>query len=297
MTRKNEIQQRIRIFVLAFGTVAVPLSAQPPPTPHQRQVFDNVDKVESSISLDKAEYLPGEIARITVTIRNPTASALEIPAPFKVGRCEILPLIPTRPELVGHFGGVAHALTTHVSWNVPTLVLAPGQVVTKTETTLEHTAWKNAEVPMDPGEWWVGYSYDHRMGALFRVVEPLKATAITSVRLPPEEITDYQTQKRVMHSGSVILLAVEVAPRDYRLVRAAMFEDISHQLNPSNPAGFLRQLYGYETVGTSDEEVTSLKASMGNDDTVDVTAVTASQREIHMNVPARPAKTASTEKQ
>jgi len=282
--------------------IAAPLSAQifridgrDAPTPHQKQVFDNVDKVESAITLDKTEYLPGEIARITVTIRNPTASALEIPAPFQeghegTGNCKILPTMSPRPEMAGHIGGVPHALTEHISWKVPTLTLAPGEAITKTETTLDHTGWKDVDVPRRPGEWWLGYTYDHRMGAFFKVVEPLKATAITALRLRPEEVTSYETRQKFMFTGTVLFLAFQIHPGSYSVIRSLpMRDDMSRQLIPDNPATFFPRIPGFETVGTFDEEVTSLRVALRDDDTVDVTAVTASPREIHLNVPARPA--------
>jgi hypothetical protein len=208
------------------------------------------------------------------------------------------PTVPIPPEMAQYVGGVLHADTPHRYWDVPTIVLAPGQAITKTQTTMESSRWVTFTIPYEPGEYGLVYTFDDRAHAAFKVLQPLKATAIAAVALPPVEIADIRTNhQRVMHSGTAILLVVEISPQDYRLVRAAMFRDISGHLNPNNPASFLRELYGYETVGTFGEEVTSLKASMANGDTVDVTAITASQREIHMNVPAQPAKTASTEKQ
>jgi hypothetical protein len=103
------------------------------PTPAQAETFANVDKLESKMTLDQEEYLPRETVRITVTLRNPTGVPLRIPEPFhqQTGACAMILKGTIAPGVYGdeqNVGAHFHA----VFWNVPTIILAPGQQITQT---------------------------------------------------------------------------------------------------------------------------------------------------------------------
>jgi hypothetical protein len=255
--------------------------------------MENIRLLEGKMLLNREQYLTGELGQVTITIRNPTASPLSVLAPFQTGQCYVVELPdpanpPPPPAYPDNDGGGYDP-----DYNAPIIILAPGQ-----ELTSSTPKWCSPpEASTTPGSWRVVYGYDQRIYADFTTAKPTRATAITSVRLPPEEIAEYQTQNRFLHSDTVILLVVEVAPRDYRLVRAAMFEDISRRLNLANPVDCLRQLHGFETVGTFDEEVTSLQAELRSNHTIDVTARTVTDRQSRLNVSARPVKPGSVDRQ
>jgi hypothetical protein len=63
---------------------AVPVSAQSGPVISRAQLLQNQSKLKVTIALDRQEYLPGELAELTISIANPTPQTLEIPRPFDV---------------------------------------------------------------------------------------------------------------------------------------------------------------------------------------------------------------------
>lgn len=307
MTKKTAGYRRNRdagIAALLFGALSVQLCAQIAPTLQQREVFDNVDKLETKITLDKAEYLPRETARITVTVRNPMSVPLHVAQPFhqQTGFCEVSSSWqrPTGASDAGYPApDTSRAYTHHIRWDVPTVVLAPGQEITQTASTKDTLAWEGRFlIPNQPGEWTVTYSYDHRAHTDFKVVQPARVTAMSMVHLPPEEITDYETRKLLMKSLLVPFLAVEIQPGEYWLVRSdPMNEDISYRWNPKYTPDIFRHISFFETVGHVDEEVRSLRTELRDDGTVDVIADTVSGRQSVLHAPARAAKLASSGKQ
>lgn len=66
---------------LVFAVVAVGFAQQPSAVD---DIVDNYSKLASTIELDRLVYFPDEEANLTITVRNPTAGALRVAAPFRL---------------------------------------------------------------------------------------------------------------------------------------------------------------------------------------------------------------------
>ena len=199
------------------------LGAQMNPTLAQREIFRNVDKLESKMTLDQEEYLPGENARVTVTLRNPTSVPLQIPEPFhqQTGGCEVFMKQPAATGGPDRYAGQqpVKAATDHVFWNVPTITLAPGQEITQTVSPRDRTAWRgDLYIPDRPGDWEVTYGYDHRIHADFKIVRATKVWAVSAVHLPPAEEKD-EIGRSTMKVPVVPFMIIETLPGEYWLFR------------------------------------------------------------------------------
>ena len=85
------IRRRISVVIVILSLVAAHVCAQPPRTPVEQYHLDrkiqldrNTGKLRAVLKLDRAEYLPGEVALLTITVTNPTAVSLEVFDPFYV---------------------------------------------------------------------------------------------------------------------------------------------------------------------------------------------------------------------
>ncbi len=290
MTTKIACRTTIWLTALALISTGLRLGAQRgDPTPAQREVFSNVDRLESKLTLDQEEYLPRETIRVTVTLRNPTAVPLRIPQPFhqQTGSCDMILKGVIAPGVYGDEQTVGAGFTANF-WNVPTIVLAPGEEVTTTASLKDHVVWQQVWIPDRPGEWRMKYSYDKRMGANFRVVRPTKLWAISIVHLPPTEEMDYEVGKPTVKSAVVPFLAIETLPGEYWLFRG---DPRKRELSPWPLKEFtLDVLYSqipfFERVRRLDEPVASLQTELHADDTVDVRVQSASGRVLLFNVPS-----------
>jgi len=286
--------------LIALGATTSPwLLGQVRPTPLP-EVFQNVDKLETRMSLDKAEYLPRETAWLTITIRNPTNVGLRVPQPFHewTGYCTAGLLRQPDPNVVPDpvrdgVPDTIHALTYSARYRnsreIPTVVLAPGQEVSQTFSTKGHAICGPHLVEKEVGERQVRYNYDQRAHAEFKVVRPIEVTAIAVTRLRPEEMVDYETQKSVVRSLAVAFLAVDTEDGGHRLVRAdPMIENLSIRWNPRYTPDIFGYIPSFETVGRFDERVLSLGASLNADDSFTVLSETASRRQVELRVPSKP---------
>jgi len=297
--------------IIALGAAVSPwLLGQVQPTPLPEEIFQNVDKLETRMSLDKAEYLPQETAWLTITIRNPTNVPLRVPQPFQewTGYCtagllrQPNPNVPPDPVRDG-VPDTIHALTYSMRYRnsrqIPTVVLAPGQEVSQTFSTKGHAICGGQDlIEKEIGERQVRYNYDRRAHTEFEVVRPVDVTAMTIVKLRPEEMLDYETQKRMIKTLNVAFLAVELRPGDYRVVRTdPQEENFAIRWNARYTPDIFNHINFFETVGSSAERVTSLQAALNADDTVTVIGETASRSQVELRVPSKPTGAPPTSKQ
>jgi hypothetical protein len=262
-------------------------------TSAQLEPFLNVDKLESKMTLDQEEYLHGENARITVTLRNPTSAPLQIPEPFHqlTGACYMLRKGVVGPDLYGDEKWVPKALTPRRR-DAPTIILAPGQEITGTVSTKDGSAWGGQfRIPDQPGEWRMKYAYDNRIGADFKMVRPTKLWAISILHLRPSEEMEYG--KLTVRSSVVPFLAIETLPGEHWLFRGdPLREELSPWPLQEYTLRVLGQIRFFERVQRLEEPVRSLQTQLRADDTVDVKVEAASGRVRWLNVPSAPARTA-----
>ncbi|MGB9457516.1 MAG: hypothetical protein WCB12_15820 [Bryobacteraceae bacterium] len=294
MTTNTTARRITWLTAFILSATGARLGAQMNPTLAQREIFRNVDKLESKMTLDQEEYLPGENARITVTLRNPTIVPLQIPEPFyrQTGGCYMIKKGIVGPDLYGDEQWAGGASTQHIFWSVPTIILAPGQEVTQTVSTRDGTAWGGQfYIPDQPGEWRMKYGYDQRMHADFKIVRATKVWAVSVVHLPPAKEKD-EIGRSTIKVPIVPFMVIETLPGEYWLFRGAAH---NREISPWPFQEYtLRVLFNqirfFERVQRVDEPVTSLQAALRDDGTVDVAAKTAKGQMLRFNVPSVPSK-------
>ena len=78
------IKQRIGVLLL-ISALGTPLFAQTPVNSSEErleQLIQNQEKLKIVLEMDRSEYFPGELAELTIRVRNPTTEVLEVPTPF-----------------------------------------------------------------------------------------------------------------------------------------------------------------------------------------------------------------------
>jgi hypothetical protein len=147
--------------------------------PSQLQL--NIDKLQTTISLDRSVYAPKEVAMITVSFHNPTSATLDVVAPFSAS--EGFDLFEKDSDYAKRLGieyppMSPHPYSAHRPWSdAPSLHLAPGETFSKTirsdlRTASELLVFPKGTVPPKPGRYRISYSYDPRAQVEFNVFEP-----------------------------------------------------------------------------------------------------------------------------
>jgi hypothetical protein len=265
----------------------------PPPTPSQIKALQNIRLLESKMVLDHDQYLPKERMVLTVTIRNPTDTPLEVPVPFQSGACYLI-FEPDRSKSPGGGPGPDNDIGGYFAdVSDPTVVLGPGKEVERTVTTTPPMPpWVPLDTPRTPGWYRVVYGYDDRIHADFQVVAPTKLWAISILHLPPTEEMNYEAGRPTVKSAVVPFLVVETLPGEYWLFRGdpRRRELTQWPLREYTLDVLYSQIPYFERVKRLDEPVTSLQTELRADNTVDVQLKTASGREQWVNVPSAPTK-------
>jgi hypothetical protein len=166
------------VLMAAVGTVA---NAQG--DPDDIPALQNIDKLEASISLDRAVYVPGEVAKITLRYRNPTDQVLEVIHPFWPRRTGFDLWVKGGPMAVrygleyGPIGQHTYADFPPDS-SAPTVQLLPGDVLTRTFRSDDpilrgHMPLTGGILPRRPGKYRISYSYAPLAEADFEVKAPI----------------------------------------------------------------------------------------------------------------------------
>jgi hypothetical protein len=182
---------RFSMLVLAVaGTVALPAAAQimppipsgPPPTPAQlaafRQAYTASMKVQHEVTVDRQQYLAGEVVRATLSVFNPTSDSLVVFDPFEVGAgCLRLGVKLEGADPAGPWGGTSSEPTCEgLDESAPTITLGPGERIEKTIPSAE-LAWKVHPEPTSAGRYRLSFCYRNRAASCahteFTVVVPI----------------------------------------------------------------------------------------------------------------------------
>lgn len=143
--------------------------------------MDNINQLETKISLDRSVYAPREEMRVTFAVRNPTTAPLEIPNPFVKLRAGFdimrkdasLPF----PNEEGFAFTTDHPYSRFLPRDTtPNLTLQPGQSIERSVSSREVTedsSFKIGDAPYTPGDYRIFYSYDTRTFVSFQVANPV----------------------------------------------------------------------------------------------------------------------------
>jgi hypothetical protein len=108
------------------------------------QAVENIDELNTSISLDRSTYFAGEVAKITIRVENPTDKALEIPDP----RQSLYFNVACLGEPYAHCGMADWVATP--GDNTPLLTLQPGGVIEFTVLSSDQVPG-SSELTVEPG--------------------------------------------------------------------------------------------------------------------------------------------------
>jgi hypothetical protein len=108
------------------------------------QAVENIDELNTSISLDRSTYFAGEVAKITIRVENPTDKALEIPDP----RQSLYFNVACLGEPYAHCGMADWVATP--GDNTPLLTLQPGGVIEFTALSSDQVPG-SSELTVEPG--------------------------------------------------------------------------------------------------------------------------------------------------
>ncbi len=171
------------------------------------KLLDNSEQLQTTVTLDRSVYFPGEAAIITITVANPTANALQVLAPFTM-RTGCLQLYT--PALPGSTDPICNS---EVDGSTPTTELQPGEQrkITLHSYDLQFDrglpAMGAGSVPRQAGSFALAYGYWNAKPVPFQVVLPrLEAAAMVQVA----DITETdETGKQVQFPGFMHVFAVE----------------------------------------------------------------------------------------
>jgi hypothetical protein len=130
------------------------------------------------MTMDRSAYFPGEDATLTIHIKNPTASAREIPQPFVYGTGYVMPQKrDDKAELWGGWVDLGPREEMDIGRpNTPTQFIAPGQTIHKqwllSDSSRDPVVGKASRLPYQAGEYRLHYSYPGGATANFQVVYP-----------------------------------------------------------------------------------------------------------------------------
>jgi len=270
--------------LLALGT---PLWAQNGAPASNLTLYENAYRVNVAMTLDRQEYLPGELAELTIAITNPTPQALDIPRPFSVGTGG-LPLLeyrsprpgePARPGPQWMPARVAPDVAPRHGPEepLPSIRIGPGETISR-----KFRSWDDSAEPASWGRLIFGGTTPTRAGDFrleywgghvdFRVMRPA-LMAMSKIYLPEWEdfVVDSQgrTEKRQRRTFAFVL---EAQGRHYvcQFTRTLPFE-----LDPMQTDGAgrlrdnaLRMLRPYTRIAESDSPISPLRAESDANGTI-----------------------------
>ena len=133
------------IVCLLIGFCKAP--GQTSPSPDYDTALDNIHQLNTSITLDRSVYMAGEVATITVTIRNPTNAPLTVPDP-SVDHEITMTYRPTGQE--DFHGTMVRDRPFPTTPSGPVVTLQPGQQIQRTFLSTD-APFGNDESAIEPG--------------------------------------------------------------------------------------------------------------------------------------------------
>ena len=226
---------------------------------------ENTKQLQSTVSVDRDTYFPGEAAMFTVTVRNPGGAALEIPS---TNGCFAL-----RKVLEG---GVSLPLSaqpicpSRVVENGPTTTSLGGgeqrQSMLSSDTLVSAMEERSA-VLNRPGYYQLEYQYHYlHPSAVFHVVTP-RLDAATVVKLQDVTYNDPNTGREVRIPAYAHVFALRWMNQSYICVSQSP-DSSGRAVTADSKGDFEGADFPYVRIGTSAEAVKSIALSVDAHDRV-----------------------------
>jgi hypothetical protein len=184
----------------------------------------NTARLKITITTDRPEYLTGEAVEATVTITNPTTSALEVFEPFRKGTGSFYVAIQPGTETKTQFRPNDEKLGHRSRAAAPTKWFSAGETVTRTVSSFDNhfemTSLPMIDLPTLPGEFLLMYTYAYTYAiagtAKFRVLPTvLVAPVFVPLQAPGQSKNE---DGPVRYKRNVPLLILQAQGRYYLLV-------------------------------------------------------------------------------
>jgi hypothetical protein len=196
------------------------LPGQPANSPSRdraRQLDHNTNQLRVTVALDRAEYIPGETATATITVSNPTSSALEAFEPFRGNTGRLHVAVQQGQERATRYR--PNDATFDRSGATNTYWFAAAEKRTFQISSLEHIdtdPFPAFSVPDDTGDYQLEYRYSYgtvrESAAKFRVV-PVVTTSVSFAGLA--QPLQYNTDGRTVTLPRNVVLLVLKGPSKY----------------------------------------------------------------------------------
>lgn len=270
------------------------IARQPPPTAVE-QVIDNYAELTGTIQMNRTVYFIGEEATLTITVRNPTTSALLIAKPFHsaTGTVRLHRQLPdgTWDPMSPDEGQLKIDETT------PTVTLNAGdqqQITISSHTSTPEFGdsalpFPGGSTPTQPGNYRVTYTIG-ASSAQFQVVEPLFEFG-TRITLREQEVLE-RGGKTIQRAQYLDVFAVRWEQTSYIWVAEPTPTSTPRYPQPGQPVTYSRitGIDGWRRVFSSPTPVSQLQVSedgQGNF-TIIYTLTNNQQGTIHLNANREP---------
>jgi len=224
----------------------------------------NTGQLNVQMALDQSAYFPGEAAAVTITITNPSASALQVMQPFNNSTgCLVVyvqppsgPPSPTSPDTNCNPFSDPYG----VAAEIPTTIMSPGQQLQAAFNSYAPPFGPAISLPLAAGSYSLNYFAYSLAQIPFSVVAP-HLDASGNVQLADESYVDPTTGATVQSPSFAILMALRSNGASYICVSTVptatttVVTDASGNLS-GNPAPYKRIASGPNPVvsisGTTD---------------------------------------------
>lgn len=282
----------VQSVICALAALATPLAAQerpvgligldgkemgaPAPTP-VRAADVNTSKLQMVISLDREEYLSGEMIAVKISITNPTGSALEVYEPLKIGSGFMNAEQKIKVGEESRWSTMYPDLSSYTSYRPATLRTRIIQAGERLELHARSTdiGVHDQNFPLIPelvlaGEYRVRYNYAPSDPVEFRVV-PAKMELLANV--PGGQPIRYQERELPTES----LLAVMTGEDGLRRIVISSEDRMARGRDPKDPRT-PGQLLPFVRIADIDQPIVTLSGQRNASGEIAVTWTTSSNQ-------------------
>jgi hypothetical protein len=203
--------------LMPVAAICMTLLAGPGSAQANNPTTDNIGRLQSAVTLDRATYFPGEETVLTLTARNPQPTPLEVPEPFAAttGCFDLSKLtstgsfVPLSSRPVCPFRAIEPASAR--------TVFGPGEE--RRATATGDTLWPSADsAPSGAAAGYYQVTYHNSTAsAVFRVVAP-RLEAATAVRLRDIAYDDPATGRAIRLTAYLHVFSVRWNNQSYLCV-------------------------------------------------------------------------------
>ncbi|MBV8843024.1 MAG: hypothetical protein JO307_09445 [Bryobacterales bacterium] len=244
----------------------------------------NTSSLDVTVSLDRADYLPGEAACATISIANMTASALEVFEPFKPGTGAPYVQAQLTPPDTPYKAEERRCCTFGRRDTLPTRWFAAGEVFQQSFNSYDDWLGGNIEsfrIPQEPGHYKLSFIYGPPASANFVV---LPATLGRDAYVPLQKSGQYSSGGKTFQVQRVVPLVVLDSGAMHHLVISLTNNRIARD-NPTNLlSGWSRVIEPFIRIFSSNQPITAVGGTADPQENLTVAWTTADGKSYTANL-------------